>query len=78
MHFYLLLKKWVKILVKGKLISISLSGTCNQNPLDHAKQSSIDAVKTSSKRAIQKTVEANGNSIGNKIANKITKVSKNS
>ena len=78
MHFYLLLKKWVKILVKGKLISISLSGTCNQNPLDHAKQPSIDAVKTSSKRVIQKTVEANGNSIGNKIANKITKVSKNS
>ena len=78
MHFYRLLKKWVKILVKGKLISIRLSGTCNQKPLDHAKQSSTDAVKTSSKRVIQKTAEATDNSIGNKSANKITKVSKNS
>ena len=33
--------------------------------------------KTTSKRAIQKTAEANGDLIGNKIADKITSVSKN-
>ena len=32
--------------------------------------------KTTSKRAIQKTAEANGDLIGNKIADKITSVSK--
>ena len=37
-----------------------------------------NALKTSSKRVIQKTAEATGDLIGNKIANKITKLSKNS
>ena len=37
-----------------------------------------DALKTTSKGAIQKTVDATGGLIGNKIANRITKVSKNS
>ena len=36
----------------------------------------IDAIKTTSKRAIQKTAEATGDLIGNKIADKITSVSK--
>ena len=42
------------------------------------KKSATDALKTSSKRAIQKAVEATGDLCGNKIANKITKLSKNS
>ena len=37
-----------------------------------------DAIKTSSKRAIQKTAEATGDVVGNKIADKITSVSKKS
>ena len=46
--------------------------------LDSAKKSAskIDAIKTASKRAIQKTAEATGDLIGNKIADKITSVSK--
>ena len=42
------------------------------------KLSTTDALKTASKRAIQKTVEATGDLIGNKIADSITKVSKTS
>ena len=41
-----------------------------------AKKSATDALKTFSKRVIQKTVEATGDLISNKIANRITKVSK--
>ena len=44
--------------------------------VDIAKKSATDAVKTSSKRAIQKTAEATGDLIGNKVADKITRVSK--
>ena len=40
------------------------------------KKSTTDAIKTVSKRAIQKTAEATGDLIGNKIADKITSVSK--
>ena len=50
----------------------------NQKLLDHAKRSSTDALKTSSKRIIQKTAEATGDLISNKIDDTITKVSKNS
>ena len=50
----------------------------SQKLLNHAKQSATDAIKTNSKRVIQKTAEAAGYFIGNNIANKITKVSKNS
>ena len=42
------------------------------------QQSATDAIKTSSKRVIQKTAEATGDSMGNKIGNRITKISKNS
>ena len=41
----------------------NLSSACCQNLLDHVKQSATDAVKTASKRAIQKTAEANGDLI---------------
>ena len=49
-----------------------------QKLLDHEIKSVTDAIKTSSKRVIQKAAEATGGLIGNKIANRITKVSKNS
>ena len=39
------------------------------------KQSATDALKTTSRNAVQKTAEATGDLIGNKIANRITKVS---
>ena len=44
----------------------------------NTKKSTIDAIKTASKRAIQKPVEATGDIIGNKIADKITSVFKKS
>ena len=44
----------------------------------HAKQYATDAFKTTSKRAIQKTVEATGVFVGNIIANRTTKVSRTS
>ena len=67
----------------GKNISQNLSGKCRSGMLsmrkkflDHAKKSATEALKTSSKRVIQKTREATGDLIGNKIANKITKIFK--
>ena len=39
-----------------------------------ATKTGIDAVKTSSKRVVQKTSEATGDLIGNRIADKITSV----
>ena len=54
----------------------SLSNKYGQKLLDSAKKSTTDAIKTASKRAIQKTAEATGDLIGNKIADKITSVSK--
>ena len=47
-----------------------------QKLLDSAKTSTIDAIKTTSKKATQKTAETTGDLIGNKIADKITSVSK--
>ena len=54
----------------------SLSNKYGQKLLDSAKKSTTDAIKTVSKRAIQKTAEATGDLIGNKIADKIRSVSK--
>ena len=62
----------------GKNISKNLIGKYGQKSLDHAKQSATDAIKTCSKRVIQKTAEATGDLIGNKTANRIIKLSKNS
>ena len=50
----------------------------SQKLLNHAKQSATDALKTSSKRVIQKTAETTGDLIGTEIANKIAKISKTS
>ena len=58
--------------------NVSKGRKYSQKLLCHAKQSATDALKMSSKRVIQKTVEATDDFIGNKIANRITKVSKNS
>ena len=60
----------------AKNISKTLNSEYSQKLLDQAKQSATDAIKTSSKRVIQKTAEATGDLIENKIANRITKVSK--
>ena len=54
----------------------TLSNKYCQKLLDSAKKSTTDAIKTASKRTIQKTAEATGDLIGNKIAYKITSVSK--
>ena len=53
-----------------------LSNKYGKKLLDSAKKSTKDAIKTTSKRGIQKTAEATSNLIGNKIADKITSVSK--
>ena len=52
-----------------------LSNKYSQAPLDSAKKSTTDAIKTTSKRVIQKKAEATGDLIGNKIADKNTKKS---
>ena len=62
-----------------KNISKNLSGKYNQKLLDHAKQYATDALKTASKRAIQKTAEATDGLIGSKTAQKkLWKFKKNS
>ena len=54
----------------------SLSNKYGIKLLHSAKKSTTDAIKTASRRAIQKTAEATGDLIGNKIADKVTSVSK--
>ena len=63
--FYLSPKTWVKVWSKY-----------GQKLLDSTKKSTIDAIKTSSDKAIQKTAEATGDLIGINIADKIASVSK--
>ena len=72
-----------RVYVKGygflsfaKNMGKSLSNKYGQKLLDSAKKSTTDAIKTASKRAIQKTAKATGDLIGNKTADKITIVSK--
>ena len=55
-----------------------LSNKYSQKLLDSAKKCTTDAIKTASKRAIQKTAEATGDLIGNKMPDKILNVSKKS
>ena len=54
----------------------SLSNKYGQKLLVSSKKSTTDVIKTTSKRAIQKTGETTGDLIGNKLADKITSVSK--
>ena len=62
----------------AKNMGKSLSNKYGQNRLDSAKKFTADAIKTASKRVIQKTAEATGDLIGNKTADKRTSVSSNS
>ena len=62
----------------GKNISKNLSCKYSQKLLGHAEKSATDAVKTNSKKVIQKTSEATVDLIGNKITDRIKEVSKNS
>ena len=67
MYFY----HFLKILVKPEGINTV------RNFLIVLKKSTTDAIKTASKRAIQKTAEATGYLNGHKIADKIISVLKN-
>ena len=49
----------------GKNISKDLIGKYNQKLLHHGKESDTDALRTSSKRAIQKKLKITDNLIGN-------------
>ena len=71
-YFCLLLKNI------GNNISKDLSGKYSQKCIDRAKQSAADALKTTSKRAIQKIAETAGDLVGNETANKSTAISKTS
>ena len=66
MDFRFLQKTWVEIYAVNT----------GQKLLDSAKKSTTDAIKTASKREIQKIAEATGDLIGDKIADKIISVSK--
>ena len=59
----------------GKNTGKNLNYKYSQKLLDHAKQSAIDAHRTTSKRAIQNTAEAIGDLIGDKIADKVSRTS---
>ena len=68
-----------RIYVKGygfMCFARSMSSKYGKKLVDMAKKSATDAIKTASKRAIQKTAEATGDLVGNKIADKITSISK--
>ena len=74
-----------RIYVKGygflffaKNMGKNVSNKYCQKLLDSAKKSATDAIKITSKRAMQKPAEATGDLIRNKIADKITSVSKKS
>ena len=71
-----------RIIVKGygflsftNYLGTQLSNKDGEKLLDSAKILTTDAIKTPSKRAIQKTAEATGDLTGNKIADKIWSVS---
>ena len=58
------------VLTLSKKIGKNVSGKYNQKLLRSAKRYTIDALKTASKRAIQKLAEATGDLIGNKLLTK--------
>ena len=67
--------KGYRFLSFAKNMRKSVSNKYDQKLLDSAKKSTADAIKTASKKVIQKTAEATVDFIGNKIADKITSVS---
>ena len=56
-------------------VAKNVSNKYSQKLLDSTEKSATDAIKTPSKRAIQKTAETTGDLIGSKISDKITSVS---
>ena len=54
----------------------SMSNRYGKKLVDTAKKSPTNAIKTASKRAIQKTAQSTGDLLRNRIADKITSVSK--
>ena len=56
----------------------SMSNKYGKKLVDTAKKFAAYAIKTASKRAIQKTAEATGHLVGNKITDEIASVSKKS
>ena len=62
----------------SKSISKNVSSKFSQKRIDHAKHFTINEVKATSKRAIQKTAVATNDSIENKIVDEITRISKTS
>ena len=60
----------------AKNMGKTLSHKYGQKLVHSAKKSTTDAIKTASKRTIQKPAEATGDLIGTKIGDKITIVSK--
>ena len=69
--------KGYRFLSFAKNIGRNMSNKYSQKLFDRCKKSTTDAIKTASKRAIQKIAEATGDLIVNKIADKITSASKN-
>ena len=70
-----------RIYVKGygfMSFARSMSNKYGKKIVNTAKKSATHAMKTASKRAIQKTAEATSDLVGNKIADKITSISKKS
>ena len=59
-----------------KSISKNVSTKFSQKRIDHAKHFTINWIKATSKRVIQKTAQETGDLIGNKIVDKITRVPK--
>ena len=57
-------------------VAKSMSNKYSQKLLDSAKKSTTDAIKTASKRTIQRNAEATDDLIDNKIADEITSISK--
>ena len=57
-------------------VAKNMSNKYSQKLVDTAKKFVTDAIKTASKRVIQKPAEATGDLVGNKIADKITSASK--
>ena len=60
----------------SKSISKNVSSKFSQKRIDHAKHFTINWIKATSKRVIQKTAQETGDLIGNKIVDKITRVPK--
>ena len=56
-------------------VAKNLSNKYSQKLIDSTNKSTTYAIKSASKRVIQKTAEAAGDLIGNEIANKITSIS---